>query len=168
MLDSLMQRVAAHTGHTPLADDVTALILISPPEVRLALPSRYGSELIAAEHAARFAQQNGISAWADDVATAVGEACLNAITHGNGLREAIPVEVCFLAGQGWVEVTVKDSGPLFTPPAGPPDLQAQMAGDGPIRGWGWHLIRSLATELHIESLATGKQVRLRFGGDVGV
>lgn len=165
LLGGVMQAFAAHLGGAAPPDDVTALVLLPPREERLELPSRHGSELTAASEAARFARENGMADREEDVATAVGEACLNAITHGNNLREEIRVGIRLLAGPGWLEFCVADGGPPFEPPSDPPDLAGQMDGEGPIRGWGMHLIRSMADEVRIEKLPAGKQIRLRFGSE---
>lgn len=151
-----------------LEDDVTVLVLIPPAELSFELPSRDGAELEAAELAGRFAREHGPASRAEAVATAVGEVCLNAITHGNGLRAEVPVQIQLTAGPAWLEAVVKDSGRPFALPEAPPDLAAQMAGDGPISGWGLHLVRSFADETLVEPLAAGKQIRMRFGGGADV
>lgn len=163
LLEGLVAAVAQHVdGSRSLADDMTVLVLVPPTELRLELPSRHGSELIAAAETARFVRTHGPADRADDAATAVGEACLNAILHGNGLGAEQPVVVHLLAGPGWLEATVTDNGPIFSPPEQPPVLQEQMEGDGPIGGWGLHVIRAMADAMRIEPLDQGKQVCLRF------
>jgi serine phosphatase RsbU (regulator of sigma subunit)/anti-sigma regulatory factor (Ser/Thr protein kinase) len=161
----LMEPLRTRIEQGTLQDDVTALMLIPPAQLSLELPSRDGAELEAAEAAGRFARAHGPAGRADDVATAVGEACLNAVTHGNGLEAELPVQIHLTAGPTWLEAVVADGGGLFSLEHSPPDLAAQMAGDGPIRGWGLHLVRALADEVTVEPLAAGKQVRMRFGGE---
>lgn len=164
LIARLMAPVSDRMEQGALYDDVTLVALIPPAVLDLAFPSRDGAELEAAAAAARFARSHGPADRADDIATAVGEACLNAIEHGHGFRAELPVRIRLVAGPGWLEATVADSGPPYTPPAAPPDLAAQMSGSGPIRGWGFHLIRSLADAVHLEPLADGKQLRMQFGG----
>lgn len=154
-----------------LGDDVTLLLLVPPVTWALEVPSREGAELEVAALAGRFAREHGHAERAEDVATAVGEACLNAITHGHGLEGERPVQIWFRADPDALEVVVRDSGPPFAPPTQPPDLAAQMAGEGPIRGWGFHLIRALADEVSVEAVDPGdggKQLRMRFGGSASV
>lgn len=169
LLDLLMAPLRSRVEQAKLQDDVTLLVLIPPPaELVFELPSQDGAELDAARRAIRFAQDHGLAHVADDIGTAVCEACLNAIAHGNRFDATLPVRVRLTAGSGWLEATVSDAGSLFVPPAGPPDLAAQMRSNEPIGGWGWHLIRSMADLVEIEPLQSGKQLRMRFGGDAHV
>ncbi len=170
LVDRLLAAATGHAGGRPLADDIAVLAVVAPYHLRLELPSRHGAELTAAQAAAAFARAHGPAGRADDVATAVGEACLNAIVHGNGLREDLPVLVELQAGAGWLEATVGDQGGLFTPPEPAPKLAEQMAGDGPIHGFGLQWIGATADAMAVEALPRGKQVRLRFtaGGRCGV
>ncbi|MHB9144522.1 MAG: ATP-binding SpoIIE family protein phosphatase [Symbiobacteriia bacterium] len=167
----LITAAEKHAAGQAQWDDMTVLVLLPPDDLRLELPSRHGSELIAAERAAWFSRRVGCGSRADDVATAVAEVCLNAVVHGNGLNESLSVSLRLQAGGGWLEALVTDCGAMFTPSTSPPDLQAQMEGDCPIHGWGLHLVRSTADEMRVEPLAdgqSGKQVRLRFRcGDRG-
>ncbi len=162
LLTDLFAAVSRHGGGQPPADDVTALVLVPPAELQLELPSCYGSELLAAEATGDFARTYGPPGRADDVATAVGEACLNACVHGNGLQAGQLVQVRLVAGPDWLEATVADLGEMFVPPDRPPQIRDQMEGDGPIHGWGLHLMRATADAVVVEPLVRGKQVRLRF------
>lgn len=161
-VERLLAAVAAHAAGRPLADDIVVLSLVAPRCLRLEVPSQHGAELEAARAAAEFAHAHGPAGRAEDVETAVGEACLNALIHGNGLRPELPVVLELTAGPDWLEATVADQGPPFTPPEDVPSLAEQMAGDGPFHGFGLQLIRSTADEMRIEALPRGKQVRLRF------
>jgi serine phosphatase RsbU (regulator of sigma subunit) len=162
LAESLIAAALTHGGGAPQDDDMTVLVLKAPAELRLELPSRHGVELTAARAAADFARLHGPLDRVEDIATAVTEACLNAAVHGNLLRPEIPVILHLWAGPEAFEATVTDAGQLFTPPAAAPDLAAQMEGEGPIRGWGFHLIRSTADEVWLEPLAHGKQIHMRF------
>lgn len=164
----LIEPVRPRIEQGALEDDVTLLLLVAPAESQFEIPSQDGAELEAAERAARFARDYGPAERADDVASAVGEACLNAIAHGNGFAADRPVRVSLRAGPDWLEAAVTDSGPLFTPPERPPDMAQQMAGEGPFQGWGFHLIRAMADEVRIVPTESGKQVTMRFGGSAGV
>ncbi|MFZ5817904.1 MAG: SpoIIE family protein phosphatase [Bacillota bacterium] len=168
LVRQLVEPLMDRARQSALQDDVTVLALIPPALLRFEVESEEGAELEAARRAAGFAREHGYPRRAEDVAGAVGEACLNAIAHGNRFRTGVPVRVTLSAGPDWLEATVADTGPLFAPPEGPPDLAAQMSGDGPIRGWGFHLIRSLSDAVQLESLPTGKQVRMRFRREADV
>lgn|GEM_PF-794211 len=162
LAQQVLQPLIPQVQQGTLQDDVTLLVLIAPQPYSLAIRSQEGAEVQAAEQAARYAREHGFAARADDVASAVGEACLNAISHGNRFRDDLPVRITLSAGPDWLEATVADGGDIFTPPESPPDLAVQMDSDEPIRGWGFHLIRSMADSVSVESLPAGKQIRMRF------
>lgn len=78
--------------------------------------------------------------------TAVAEATMNAIEHGNHNRPELPVEVRLLATESAVRVLITDLGGDPHLPAADtaaPDLAAKLAGLDSARGWGLFLIRSM-------------------------
>ena len=78
--------------------------------------------------------------------TAVAEATMNAIEHGNKNRPELPVFFQVLV------VRIIDQGggqPIEEPEA--PDLEAKLAGLQTPRGWGLFLIKNLTDEMHITS-----------------
>ncbi len=153
--------VTAEASHSPV-DDIMGLIVVPPAVRSWVFPSEHGSELMAAREAAAVVRQWGMAERADSVATAVGEACLNAIIHGNRLQPERTVTMRAIYGAESLDIVVADEGQPFHLPANPPNLHQQIEGDGPIGGWGLHLIRQMADELRVEPLETGKQVRMRF------
>ena len=86
----------------------------------------------------------------DRVKTAVGEAVMNAMEHGNGYREDLPVAVRALtAGDRlWVQVTDRGGGGTSSPPAAP-DIEAKLAGLQTPRGWGLFLIERMVNEMRV-------------------
>jgi serine phosphatase RsbU (regulator of sigma subunit)/anti-sigma regulatory factor (Ser/Thr protein kinase) len=81
--------------------------------------------------------------------TAVGEATMNAIEHGNGNRPELPVEVSVVADDNDLKVRITDQGgerPL--PAVETPDLEAKLAGLQTPRGWGLFLIKEMVDDLH--------------------
>jgi len=59
----------------------------------------------------RFSEEN-----IDDLKIAISEMCTNAIVHTtNGVREAPPIRVRYLAGEDFLTVEVEDQGPGFDP-----------------------------------------------------
>lgn len=86
LIGRLVAPLLPQVVQSALEDDVTALVVVPPAELQFDLPSREGEEIAAAARAADFARRHGPTGRADDVATAVGEACLNALSHGNRLR----------------------------------------------------------------------------------
>ena len=81
--------------------------------------------------------------------TAVGEATMNAIEHGNGNRPELAVAVSVVADDADVKVRITDQGgerPL--PEVETPDLEAKLAGLQTPRGWGLFLIQNMVDALN--------------------
>jgi anti-sigma regulatory factor (Ser/Thr protein kinase) len=82
--------------------------------------------------------------------TAVSEATMNAIEHGNHNDPSLPVDLALLTTGDALVVRITDRGQ--GPPAGEPetpDLEAKLAGLQSPRGWGLFLIRNMVDELHV-------------------
>src|SRR5580700_10826638 len=79
--------------------------------VEVRLPSRMGFEKVAMSTAASVAKLMGFrDDRVEDLKTAVAEACINAIEHGNRLNEKLSVGVVLSAGEDSLEVKVMDDG----------------------------------------------------------
>ncbi len=84
--------------------------------------------------------------------TAVAEATMNAIEHGNKFQAELPVEVEVLASDSAVAVRIRDQdGQTPLPEAQVPDLEAKLAGLQTPRGWGLFLIKNLVDEMNVSS-----------------
>ena len=85
--------------------------------------------------------------------TAVGEATMNAIEHGNQNRAELPVVVRVLATETNLAVQIRDQGGARAIPTNPqtPDLDAKLAGLQSPRGWGLFLIKNMVDEMHVAS-----------------
>jgi anti-sigma regulatory factor (Ser/Thr protein kinase) len=84
--------------------------------------------------------------------TAVAEATLNAMEHGNHFQDGRPVTVRVLASDTHLCVTVIDLGganPIPIPQT--PDINAKLAGRQSPRGWGLFLIKKMVDEVSDES-----------------
>jgi serine/threonine-protein kinase RsbW len=84
--------------------------------------------------------------------TAVAEATMNAIEHGNGNRPEIPVEVEVTKDGDAIVVAITDQGGLAATPAGSPeepDLVRKLDGDQSPRGWGLFLIRNMVDAMEV-------------------
>ena len=82
--------------------------------------------------------------------TAVGEATMNAIEHGNRESSDLPVKISVKADDRFLRVRVVDHGKgLGDVPLGPdtPDLEAKLAGLQSPRGWGLFLIENMVDEV---------------------
>lgn len=82
--------------------------------------------------------------------TAVGEATMNAMEHGNGYQPDVPVQVeAFLANHA-VMVRITDQGGPFTlTETDAPNLEAKLSGLQSPRGWGLFLIERLVDEARV-------------------
>jgi serine/threonine-protein kinase RsbW len=120
----------------------------------LRLPSELGYEKIAMASVATVATRMGFSPdRIDDIKTAVAEACINAIEHGNELDIAIPVTIEVNEGENTLEVNVSDVGRNLIPSPLP------HPGDGPQhRGWGLFLIQNLVDEFDFGMTPQGGNV----------
>jgi serine phosphatase RsbU (regulator of sigma subunit)/anti-sigma regulatory factor (Ser/Thr protein kinase) len=107
----------------------------------------------------------------DRLKTAVGEATMNAMEHGNEYRADRPVSIRVLGSADSLRVQVSDLGGVIElPEREDPDIEAKLAGRQKPRGWGLFLIEQMVDEAHV----TGDEgrrtlelvVRLR-GGDDG-
>lgn len=82
-----------------------------PTIVELRLPSRLGYEKVAMSAAASVAKLRGFrEERIEDLKTAIAEACINAIEHGNKLNEGLQVGVVLSAGEDALEIKVIDDG----------------------------------------------------------
>jgi anti-sigma regulatory factor (Ser/Thr protein kinase) len=80
--------------------------------------------------------------------TAVGEATMNAIEHGNHNRPELPVEIRVVTDDTDLKVRITDQGgerPI--PEVETPDLEAKLAGLQTPRGWGLFLIQKMVDDL---------------------
>ncbi len=125
--------------------------------VEIRLPSKLGSEKIAMETAARVAVTMGFSPdRIEDLKTAVAEACINAIEHGNQLNAALSVEVVLSRTNDELEVKVIDDGTGVMRPPGSPDIDRKMLGEEDPRGMGMFLIQALVDEAEWHQGPPGK------------
>lgn len=87
--------------------------------------------------------------------TAVAEATMNAIEHGNHNRSEVPVLVRVTTLPDVVTVSITDQGGLAAQEAASspavPDLDAKLAGLQSPRGWGLFLIKSMVDEMTVST-----------------
>jgi anti-sigma regulatory factor (Ser/Thr protein kinase) len=94
--------------------------------------------------------------------TAVAEATLNAMEHGNHFHGDRPVHISVALSDGDLVVSVIDSGgPVPVERIQEPDLEAKLAGRQSPRGWGLFLIRHMVDELRDECTGQEHRVELR-------
>jgi anti-sigma regulatory factor (Ser/Thr protein kinase) len=117
------------------------------------LPSKPGNERLALARVAETVQGLGLSdSRLEKLKTAVAEATMNAIEHGNGNRAEIPVEVEVTQDGDDIVVAISDQGGEAPGQAGPaeePDLLQKLEGAQSPRGWGLFLIRNMVDAMDI-------------------
>lgn len=119
--------------------------------VEVFLPSTLGYEKVARDAAEAIAREMGFSDdRIDDLKTAVAEACMNAIEHGNLEDRSTSVTVLLSAAADSLEVRVEDRGrqPIPNPLPAP-------GGEDKSRGWGMFFIQNLMDEVEITELPEG-------------
>ena len=133
------------------------------------VPSEPGNERQAIkEVAALVAPLNLPTKRLEQVKTAVGEATMNAMEHGNQYRADMPVSIVVRASRTALSVSITDHGgghPI--PEAHEPDLEAKLAELQTPRGWGLFLIKNLVDDLRVSSDGHHHTVELimKLGGD---
>jgi serine/threonine-protein kinase RsbW len=117
----------------------------------LSLPSEPGNERRAAEEVARAVSELGLPERnLQRFKTAVSEATLNAMEHGNRYRAELPILIEVSASEAEISVKVTDEG--SGPPAfhsETPDIEAKLEGEQSLRGWGLYLIRNLVDDMNV-------------------
>ena len=130
--------------------------------VDVRLPSRMGYEKVAMSTAAAVARLMGFSPdRVEDLKTAVAEACINAIEHGNRLNEKLSVGVVLSADEDSLEVKVIDDGSGMQKQPQKPDIDRKMHGEEGPRGMGMFLIQALVDEVEWIAGTEGKSSYVR-------
>ena len=134
----------------------------TPLRVELRLPSKLGFEKIAMQTAASYAKLLGLDQdRIEDLKTALAEACINAIEHGNQCNEAITLSVVLSTDKTKLEVRVLDQGSGVSRKVSRPDIDKKMAGEEDSRGMGMFLIQSLVDEAEwVSNSPNGSYARL--------
>jgi anti-sigma regulatory factor (Ser/Thr protein kinase) len=81
--------------------------------------------------------------------TAVAEATMNAMEHGNSYRADQPTRISVRRSSDLLMVRIFDHGVGPGEPAEAPDLDAKLEGLQTPRGWGLHLIRHMVDDVRI-------------------
>ena len=133
-----------------------------PTSVEVRLPSRLGYEKVAMSTAAAVAKLMGFPVErVEDLKTAVAEACINAIEHGNRLNEGLSVGVVLSAVDDALEVRVIDDGKGLNKLPPKPDIDRKIHGEEDPRGMGMFLIQALVDEAEWVKGANGMSSYVR-------
>lgn len=133
-----------------------------PTTVEVRLPSRLGYEKVAMSTAAAVAKLLGLPPERiEDLKTAVAEACINAIEHGNRLNEKLSVGVVLSSSDDVLEVKVIDDGKGIRSLPPRPNIDRKMHGEEDPRGMGMFLIQALVDEAEWVAGTDGKSSYVR-------
>jgi serine phosphatase RsbU (regulator of sigma subunit)/anti-sigma regulatory factor (Ser/Thr protein kinase) len=129
---------------------------------RFSLPSEPGSERQAIRKVVEATQNLGLPlSRLERLKTAVGEATMNAIEHGNKGEPELQVSVHVLVSEVAIMVRISDqgNGPYTVKPQ-MPDLEAKIAGRQPPRGWGLFLIEHMVDQMNVVQGKSGHTLEL--------
>ena len=154
VIDLVLTDLLAHTGPgVEQEDDITMVTIQRAPGstsrllLDFELPSVEGNERAALDRVGAAVATLLPEARLDRLKTAVGEATMNAMEHGNSYRADVPVCVRVLTEPEAVHVQISDrGGPPSGGPTETPDLEAKLAGLQRPRGWGLFLIKNMVDE----------------------
>jgi serine/threonine-protein kinase RsbW len=117
------------------------------------IPSEPGNERLAVRQVLNAVENLPLSqANRDRLGTAVAEAAMNSMEHGNKYNPDIPVVITVLSSKRELIVRIKDHGGgkvIFEYVS--PDLYAKLAGQQSPRGWGLFLIQNMVDDIRIKS-----------------
>lgn len=131
----------------------------------LTVPSQPGNERVAMEQVTEAVEVFHLPLKRlDQLKTAVAEATMNAMEHGNHYLPDRPVSIKVLASKAALAVRITDHGGTRTLPSDAgidvPDIEAKLAELQTPRGWGLFLIKHMVDEMNISSDASHHTVEL--------
>jgi anti-sigma regulatory factor (Ser/Thr protein kinase) len=140
-------------------DDITLVALARAgeapalvPVLEFSVPSAEGNEREAMARVAEAAVAAGVDeSRLERLKTAVAEATMNAMEHGNRYDPDLPVEITVARSDSVLSVRITDhGGSREIPRAETPDIEAKLAGDQAPRGWGLFLIENMVDEVRAD------------------
>ena len=121
--------------------------------VEVSLPSKLGYERIAMDCSASFAKMAGFTPQRiEDLKTAVAEACLNAIEHGNKNHPDTRVLVTMNFKDDRFSVSVKDGGNGISRLPRDRTVMRRIENLEPPKGLGIYLIKQLMDEVEFNNM----------------
>jgi len=170
LIDGLMGALRAFTGPAwEQEDDITLVTLARSAGVagehvlaEFHELSAMGNERKVMERVAEVVRGVGLDPKRyERLKTAVSEAAMNAIEHGNHGDPELPVHVRVSATDHELTVRIVDNGGgRAIPEAETPDLEAKLAGLQKPRGWGLFLIKNMVDDLRTHTTETHHTVEL--------
>ena len=170
LIDGLLSALRAFTGPAwEQEDDITLVTLARIPgaageRVLLEFEERSasGNERKVMQRVAEVVQDIGLEPKRfERLKTAVSEAAMNAIEHGNHGDPDLPVRVRVSRTDRELTVRIVDNGGgKEIPEAETPDLEAKLAGLQKPRGWGLFLIKNMVDDMRTHTTETHHTVEL--------
>jgi anti-sigma regulatory factor (Ser/Thr protein kinase) len=172
MRDEIMDALESFTGpEWEQEDDITMVTLECAREdeaevttsgradvetsnvVEFTLPSEPGNERIAMERVASIVAPLGLpEAKLEKLKTAVAEATMNAIEHGNRNDPDLLVNVAVVTSPDDIRISITDlGGGVEIPEKTTPDIDLKLSGEQTPRGWGLFLIKAMVDEMNVTS-----------------
>lgn len=166
LLSNVLSELAAFTGPDWVQEDDITLVSIRR-ELEAAAPdapiwrtlaefeiaSAPDNERVAMHQVAAAVANSGLTPTRlERLKTAVAEATMNAMEHGNSYRADHPTYILVRQSNDAVSVRILDHGAGPLAPADEPDLEAKLAGLQTPRGWGLHLIRHMVDDLIVSDV----------------
>jgi serine phosphatase RsbU (regulator of sigma subunit)/CHASE1-domain containing sensor protein/anti-sigma regulatory factor (Ser/Thr protein kinase) len=145
-------KVSVSDRATPLRSDVAGDNRNRRILTDFALPSERGNERRAMEEVARAVSGLGLPEKSlERLKTAVAEATMNAMEHGNRYNPNVPVkiQVWLLEERLLVRIIDRGSTPLPSSTKEVPDLETKLEGMQTPRGWGLFLIQKMVDEIRV-------------------
>ncbi len=126
------------------------------------VPSQMGSERQAMDRVEAAVHPLNLPApTIERLKTAVSEATLNAMEHGNQYQADLPVMIRVSATARALSRLITDFGSEMVSAAPEvPDLEAKLAGLQPPRGWGLFLIQNMVDAVHVTTEASHHSIEL--------
>ena len=130
--------------------------------IELTLPSALGYERIAMGCSATYAKNVGFNQERiEDLKTAVAEACINAMQHGNKDLPDARVTVIMDFKDGAISIDVIDKGDGIPVLPSDPDIDKVISGLQPTTGYGLFLIKNLVDQVEFNQMTKkGHVVRM--------
>ncbi len=127
----------------------------------LHIPNVLGSEKMVMERVASVAKEIGFTDnRIEDLKTAVSEACLNAIEHGNEMNTSTKVGIYLSINKTKLKVSVEDVGKGIREKVNEPNIDNKIEGKEEPRGWGIFLIKRLVDNIKFEPKSDGNVITM--------
>jgi serine phosphatase RsbU (regulator of sigma subunit)/anti-sigma regulatory factor (Ser/Thr protein kinase) len=177
VIDDLLSALDSFTGPEWVQEDDITLVTLTrssgpnmvtgePEEasmlVEFSVPSELGNERLVMDRVADFAAATELDAdRTERLKTAVSEAAMNAIEHGNEGRAELSVDVRLKTTATEVIVSITDhGGDRQIEQTVVPDIDEKLAGLQSPRGWGLFLIENMVDEMKVTTNGSLRTVEL--------